>query len=77
MNHPTTILRVIARHPHHDEHVIYALAIWDVDVDLLRSRGFDLTIDPVDVEGDDPRLRDAETVSFFALMHHGWRAGTP
>lgn len=77
MNQRTTILRVIARHPHQGEHVIYALAICDVDVDLLHARGFALIIDPIDVQDDDPRLRDAETVSFFALMHHGWRAGTP
>ena len=73
----STILRVIARHSHQGEHVIYALAIWDVDVDLLHARGFDLTIDPIDVGVDDPRFRDAQTVSFFAIVHHGWRAGTP
>jgi hypothetical protein len=77
MNQRTTILRVIARHPHEGEHVIYALAIWDVDVSLLHARGFDLTVDPIEVEDEDQRLRDAETVSFFALVHHGWRAGTP
>lgn len=73
----STILRVIAHHPHQGEHVIYALAMRDVDVALLQGRGFDLIVDPIDVEDDDPRLRDAETVSFFALVHHGWRAGTP
>lgn len=77
MNHRTTILRVIAWHRHQGEHVIYALDIRDVDVALLHGRGFDLVIDPIDVSASDPRLRDAETVSFFAIVHHGWRAGTP
>lgn len=77
MNQRSTILRVIAWHPNQGEHVIYALDIRDVDVALLHGRGFDLVIDPIDVGADDPRLRDAETVSFFALMRHGWRAETP
>lgn len=50
-----------------EQHVFYGMRIEDLPV-ALRDRGYDLAIQPLMVDVDDPRHGDAVTVSFFAII---------